>query len=429
MISNLFSSAIVVGVASLSVFTAGLNAESFAVTGATIHTAAGQPIVNGTVLVRDGRIVEVGSDVSVGDVETIDLSGMHLFPGLIDAASVLGLDEISAVRATIDSREVGTYTPEVAAWVSVNPDSELIPVARANGIAYAHLIPGSGVVAGQSAVIQTTGWTIEDMATKRSAGLVVNWPDMSLNTNPNEKKSFKDQDKERQEKLREMNQFFDQAAAYARARKSGNGALQIVPAWEAMIPFIDGGQPVFVLASELRQIKVIIQWKNERKLNVVLVGGRDAWKVAGELAAAGIPVVFDSTYAIFDQPERSYDEQYSAAGVLHDAGVRVALAVTGWSDDPTQERNLPYMAGQAMGYGLDRDSALKMITLNAAYILGMDDSLGSIEKGKAATFIAVDGDILDIRSNVKRMWIGGEEVSLESRHTRLNEKYKNRPRE
>ncbi len=428
MIPRIFSSAIVVGVASINLFTTGLNAESFAVTGATIHTAAGETITNGIVLVRDGKFTAVGPDVSVGDVETIDLSGMHLFPGLINAASVLGLDEISAVRATIDSREVGTYTPEVAAWVSVNPDSELIPVARANGVAYAHLIPGNGVVAGQSAVIQTTGWTIEDMAVKRRGGLVVYWPGMGLNTNPDTKKSLKDQDKERREKLRELNEFFAQAAAYARVKRADGSSLKLVPAWEAMIPFLEGEQPVFVYASDLRQIKAIIEWKNERKLNVVLVGGRDAWKVANELATAGMPVVFDSTYSIFNQSERAYDESYASPQVLNDAGVKVAFAVTGWRDDASQDRNLPYEAAQAMGYGLDPDAALKMITVNAADILGLGDQLGSIEKGKIATFIAVDGDILDIRSNVKRMWIGGEEVSLESRHTRLNEKYKNRPR-
>jgi imidazolonepropionase-like amidohydrolase len=291
------------------------------------------------------------------------------------------------------------------------------------------LIPGSGVVAGQSAVIQMTGWTIEDLALERRAGLVVYWPDMSLNTDPDEKKSLKDQDKERQEKLRELNEFFDQAAAYLRARTAGGKSFKVVPSWEAMIPFIEGKQPVFVQASELRQITAIIGWATDRKLKAVLLGARDAWKVADPLAAAGIPVVFDSTYLIFDQPERSYDEQYSAAKVLHDAGVRVALAVTGWGEDPTQDRNLPYMAAQAMGYGLDHEAALKMITLNAAEILGLDNQLGSIEAGKIASFIAVDGDILDLRANVKRMWIGGGEVSLESRHTRLNEKYRNRPRE
>ncbi len=428
MISKQFMILGAAGLAAGVVASGSLGAASFAVTGATIHTATGGTIANGAVLVRDGKIAEIGTGLFTGDVENIDLSGLHVYPGLINAASVVGLDEIAAVRATIDSQEVGSYTPEVASWVSVNPDSILIPVARANGIAYAHLIPGNGVVAGQSAVVQLTGWTIEDLAVKRSAGLVVYWPDLSLNTNPDEKKSLKDQDKERRGKLREVNEFFDQAAAYVRARNVGRDSFKTVPAWEAMIPFVEGRQRIFVVASERRQIKSVIQWKNERKLNVVLVGGRDAWKVAGELATAGIPVIFDSTYTIFDQPEQSYDEQYSAAKILHDAGARVALAVTGWRGDPTQDRNLPYLAGQAMGYGLDRESALKMITLNAAEVLGLDDQLGSIEKGKVATFIAVDGDILDPRSNVKHMWIGGEEVSLESRHTRLNEKYRNRPK-
>lgn len=406
------------------------RAESLALTGATVYTISGKPIPNGTVLISEGRVTGVGVNISASGFRAIDLSGMNLYPGLIDAASILGLDEISAVRSSVDSREVGDYTPEVASWVSINPDSELIPVARANGIAYSHVMPGGGVIAGQSAVIQSSGWTIEDMATESSAGLVINWPGLSLNVSPNEKKSMKDQDRERKQRVRELNSFFDQAEAYAKARAAASQSVEKVPSWEAMIPFVNSEKPIFVYAAEIRQIKSVIKWAAERSLSrVVLVGGRESWKVSEELATAGMPVVFDTVFSVPGGIERSYDQQYAAPGILSEAGVQIAFGVTGWRGDAaSQSRNLPYEAAQAVAFGLNRESALTALTLDAARILGVGESLGSIEIGKVATVIAVDGDILDIRSNVKRMWIEGEEVSLESRHTRLNEKYKNRPR-
>lgn len=404
--------------------------ERIALTGATVHTVSGASIPDGVVLIEDSKIIDVGADVSTRRSTEIKLDGLHLYPGLIDAASILGLDEVSAVRSTIDSREVGAYTPEVASWVSVNPDSELIPVARANGVAYSHVMPGGGVVAGQSAIIQSSGWTIENMAFSPSAGLIIYWPNMSLSTNPNNKKSLKDQDKDRKKRVRVLNDFFDEADAYTKARRAGSKSVELVPSWEAMIPFVSGEKSVFVYATDARQITSAMEWAGQRSLKLVLVGCRESWRVADVIAKAMVPVVFDSVFTVPNRDEYAYDQQYAAPATLAKAGVPIAFGVTGWRGDAaSQSRNLPYDAAQAVAYGLDHDQAIKALTLDAANILGVGDSLGSIEKGKVATLIAVDGDILDIRSNVKRMWIGGEEVSLESRHTRLNEKYQNRPRE
>lgn len=404
--------------------------ESVALTGATVHTISGETISSGIVVFESGKIVAVGSDVSTEGARKIDLSGLDLYPGLIDAASVLGLDEISAVRATIDSSEVGSYTPEVASWVSINPDSELIPVARANGIAYSHVMPGGGTVAGQSSLVQSSGWTIENMAFSKSVGLVVYWPGMSLNTNPDNKKSLKDQDKDRKKRILEVNQFFDDAEAYAKARKVDGDGFALIPSWEAMIPFVEGAKPIFVYATDARQIKSAIKWAQDRSLDIVLVGCRESSDAVKEIATAQVPVIFDSIFTVPNRDEYAYDRQFAVPGRLAEAGIRIAFGVTGWRGDAaSQSRNLPYDAAQAVAFGLDRNAALQALTLDAAKILGVADSVGSIEEGKVATLIAVDGDVLDIRSNVKRMWIGGEEVSLESRHTRLFEKYQNRPRD
>lgn len=409
---------------------ATLPAATVLYSGATVHPVNGDPLTNGHVLVRDGRIVSVTATAPAGADEVIQLEGLHLFPGLIDAATILGLNEIQAVRATIDNRETGEFTPEVESWVSVNPDSELIPVARANGVTHVHVVPSGGLVSGQGSVIQLAGWTIEDLAVERRAGLEIFWPSQNLNTSPDNKKSLKDQDRERLEKLRELDTFFDEAAAYARGREAGTAAL--VPAWEAMLPYVRGERPVFIHAIELRQLRGALAWLQQRSLKGVLLGARDAWQLADELAAAKVPVVYDAVFALPKRDDDPYDVHYHAPAVLHAAGVKVAVSLLA-ADNGRQKmeeghaRNLPYEAAQAMAYGLPADAALKSVTLHPAEMLGLADRLGSLEPGKEATFIAVTGDILDIRSQVRRMWIAGREVSLETRHTRLYEKYRNRP--
>ena len=401
-------------------------AESLLLSGATVHTVSGETLQPGHVLVREGKIVTVSSSVPAGADRTLDLSGLHLFPGLIETATTLGLNEIPAVRATLDNNEVGDYTPEVEAWVSVNPDSELIPVARANGLTHVQIVPSGGVVAGQGSVIRLAGWTIEDHAVVRRSGLQVYWPSLALNTSPDNKKSLADQDRERKQAVRELNDFFDEAAAYDRARNAGGAATALVPSWEAMRPYVRGEARVFIHADELRQLKAALAWLQERRLQAVIIGARDAWQMADELAAAGVPVVYKAVHVLPRDPVAGYDIHFRAPAVLAAAGVKLALGL-GPRFSESMARNLPYEAAQALAYGLPPAAALRSVTLGPAEALGIADRLGSIEAGKDATLIAVDGDILDIRSNVKRMWMGGEEVSLESRHTRLHEKYRNRP--
>jgi imidazolonepropionase-like amidohydrolase len=187
---------------------------------------------------------------------------------------------------------------------------------------------------------------------------------------------------------------------------------------------------VFIEANDARQIRAAVDWAQGRGIEIVIVGGRESWRVTDVLEQAQVPVVFDAVYSVPERVEFPYDQQYATPGKLAARGVRLAFAVTGWRGDASsQDRNLPYDAAQAVAFGLDHDTALRALTLDAAGILGVAGEIGSIEPGKIATVIAVDGDILDIRSQVKRMWIAGQEVSLESRHTRLYERYRNRPRE
>jgi len=408
---------------------------------ATVHTGTGETFTNSGVLI-DGQKISLVLDgkaatrLAVHDM--IDLKGQHIYPGLIAVDSILGLTEIEGVRATQDFKEVGDYVPDVESWVAVNPDSELLPVARANGIAYFEPIPDGGIVAGQSGLLAMTGWTPEQMIVKKPAALHVFWPSMELNITPKERsaepakwKSLEDQAKERSATLRGLADFFDEARAYAKAKEAATNGLaapERIPAWEAMLPYVRGELPIVIHADEVRQIKSAVQWAGTNRIKGILAGGRDAWMVADLLATNRIPVIYEHT---FTQPARdteSYDVHFHAPEVLRAAGVKVIFSMGPSSFDAGMARNLPYEAAQAIAFGYPKEEALKGVTFYPAEMMGVAGRLGSIEPGKDATLGGCDGDIFDIRANVKRMWIAGKEVSLESRHTRLYEKYKNRPR-
>ena len=298
------------------------------------------------------------------------------------------------------------------------------------------MLPLGGLVSGQSGVISLAGWTTEEMTVKAPVALHVFWPAMNLNVTPKEfergtkGKNPDEQAKERTKRMKELDDFFTEAHAYANARgvapKDGKAATK-VPAWEAMLPFVRGELPLIVHADDVRQIKAALAWAESRKYKIAIAGGRDAWRVADELAAKKVPVIFEST---FDQPARdtdSYDAHFKGAATLHKAGVKVLFSEGPGASGATFARNVPYSAAQSVAFGLSEAEALKGLTLYPAQVLGLDAKLGSLDAGKEATFFASDGNILDLRATVKQMWIAGREVSLDSRHTRLYEKYKDRP--
>lgn len=421
----------------LSLSISSAFAETLVLKNAIVHTVTGETLSPGNVVVTDGKITAVSKDATTAGAKVIDLTGLHLYPGLIATATSLGLTEINAVRATQDTTEVGAFTPDVKAWLAVNPDSELLPVARANGITHFGVAPIGGTVAGYSGVMQMTGWTIETMTIRAPAALHLYWPEMGLNVKPKEFvadrskwKSPEDQGKERDKKLKAIDDFFDDAEAYRKARSLNDKskAPLPVPAWEAMLPMLEGKAPIFIHADETRQIKAALAWAEKRKYSIVIEGARDAWKVADTLAKQKVPVIYDR---LNDQPPSdtdTYEVQFKAPAVLQKAGVKVLFNEGMDAGNATFARNLPHTAGTAIAYGLPEIEALKGITLYPAQVLGIADKLGSIEIGKEASLIASSGPILDIRSTVKHMWIAGQEVSLESRHTKLYEKYKSRPK-
>ncbi len=404
------------------------SAESLLLRGATVHTVTNGTLAPGDVLVRDGKIAAIAARIEEKADRTVDLKGLHLFPGLVSPSTDLGLVEIAGVRASVDDRETGEYTPEVEAWMSVNPDSELIPVARANGVTHFAPVPQGKLITGTSGMMAARGWTIEDMAVRRRTAMHLFWPDHSLSVpapGSTGGKSLEDQARERKEKVRSIEQFFADAEAWSKRPASAAKT----PAWEAMLPVLRGELPLMIHAQGQREMKAALKWSEPHKsLRIVIVGGRDSWMFADELARRKIAVIYSEVFTLPSRGSDSYDVQFAAPAVLHKAGVTIAISEGLDRASASGQRNLPYIAAQAAAFGLSPEAALAAITLVPAQLHGVADKFGSIEVGKDASLFAATGDILDIRSEVKHLWISGAEQSLQTRHTRLAERYRARPK-
>ena len=412
-------------IALLAAFSSAL-AKNTLLTNAVVHTVSGPTHSPGFVLIEGDTIKAVGpakKKPDAGEAKVLNLKGQHLFPGLIAPTTALGLMEIAAVRATVDTREVGTYTPEVKSWLAINPDSELIPVARANGITHFLPVPQGGTVTGQSGLMATVGWGYENMLRYSPVALHLFWPSMNINpAADNAKKQIKERDK----RLKKIDDFFLEAQAYAKSQSTPQH--KGVPAWDAMLPWVRGEKPLIIHANSRMQIESALDWTSKRSWTPIIAGARDAWQIAGRLAKQKIPVIFEHTFTLPVRDFDRYDIHFRAAGILHEAGVKVAFSEGLARFAASNARNLPYSAAQSSAHGLPRSEALKGITLNTAEILGVAKRLGSIEAGKEATFFTANGDILDIRTQVKQMWVAGKKVNLDNRHKRLYKKYRKRPK-
>jgi imidazolonepropionase-like amidohydrolase len=405
------------------------QAKPIALKGATIHPVSGPDIPSGILVFDKGKITAIGPDAAIPqDAEVIDLSGKHIYPGLISANSVLGLIEIGAARATVDIAESGAINPNARAASSINPDSELLPVARASGILTAHAVPEGGLISGQSAILRMDGWTPEEMTVRSPAAMHLRWPDLKINRDPRARKSVKDQQKEIDKAVKQIRDSFQIARSYWQARKSGTPGFKSDLRWEALMPVFDGKLPLFVHANTEAQIEAVLAWAKEAQLKIVLVGGQEAWRMASQLKESDTPVIITLSTALPPRRDDGYDSTFGNAAKLHEAGVRFCMAMNGRNSEAPHERNLPYEASMASAFGLPKDEALKAVTLYPAQLLGVDDQLGSLQVGKAATLIVTNGDPLDFPTQVEAAYIDGRKVDLSNRQTRLRDKYKEKYR-
>jgi imidazolonepropionase-like amidohydrolase len=399
-----------------------------AIKGATIHPVSGPDIPSGTIVFENGKITAIGADAAVpAGAEVIEGNGKHVYPGLINANTVLGLVEIGAVRATVDIEEAGALNPNVRSITSVNPDSELIPVARAAGVLTALSVPEGGLISGQSAVLRLDGWTPEEMTVLSPAAMHLRWPTLTIDRRPRARKSPKDQQKEMEKAQKQIRDAFQIARAYWQTRKNPGPDFKMDLRWEALMPVFDGKVPLFVHASTLAQIQAALAWAKEMQLKIVLVDADDAWRIAPQLKENDVAVILGPATSLPVRRDDDYDSGWSSAAKLQQAGVRFCIASNGRGAE-TNERNVGYEAGLAAGYGLPKEEALKAVTIYPAQILGVADRLGSLETGKAATLIVTNGDPLDFPTQVEAAFIDGRKIDLSNRQTRLRDKYREKYR-
>lgn len=401
---------------------------TIAIRNATIVPVTSAPIPNGTIVFANGVITAVGANVAVpANATVIDGSGSFVYPGMIDSGSNVGLIEIDSVAGTVDTTELGDFNPNARAAVAINPHSELIPVTRINGVTHVVSTPEGGIVSGQSALIQLIGWTPAQMTVKAPAAMNIRFPRLRsapLVDVPQDEEAEKERQKTYTREVDRLRELFRDAQAYAKAAGAKVRRFDHDVILDALVPVVEGRVPVVMHANQARDIRAALAFADEFQLKVILSGAQDVARVVGEVKSRNIPVILGPILALPQREDDPYDLLFANAKVLHDNGIRFAIQTS----DAHNTRNLPYHAATCAAFGLPKDEALKAVTIYPAQIWGVADQLGSLEVGKSASLILTDGDPLEIRTNVQRVFIAGEEVPMESRHTLLNEKFSNRPK-
>ena len=366
----------------------------------TIHQPGKTPFVGTVVLtVADKNITQVvpaSTDLKwPADAKVVDVAGLHLYPGMIDAGTVLGLVEIDSASETADFREGGDFQPDLRASIAINPDSELIPVTRANGVTTVVTRPTGSLMPGQGALINLAGWVPAEMVVVDPLSLHVEYPGGPIGRedrggfNPswpaNEGESLALRDR-REEKLRKLKELFETARRYDAAKRA-NLSPATNPRLESLLPYIRGEKPVIFTANRKADIVATLKLADELKVKPIISGGIEAWKVATELKHRDVPVIVGPVMSLPRELGERYDASYAAAAKLHQAGVRFCIRSAGSNN----ARNLPYEAAMAVAYGLPAEEGLKAVTLYPAGILGVADKLGTIEPGKRANLVITNG--------------------------------------
>lgn len=399
--------------------------KSILITNAIAHIGNGEILENAVIgikegkisLIADGRLIRM--DMSAYD-QVVDASGKHVYPGFIAPNSTVGLVEIDAVKASDDEREIGTFTPNVRSAIAFNSESKIIETVRLNGILMAQIVPRGGRITGTSSIVQFDAWTWEDAIVKGDDGIHMNFPSVFRRTGWWAEPGTIEANKEYNKQVDEIKTFLSKAKAYnLEVVKERNLVL------EATKGLFEGKQALFINATEEKQMLDAIQLSKDLGIKkIVFVGGNQAYKITDVLKNNNIPVLLTRTHSLPDFDHDDIDLPFKTAKILVDAGVLVGLENSG-DNERMNSRNLPFLAGTCVGYGLTKEQALQLITSNTAKILGIDSQCGSLEEGKDATLFISDGDALDMRTNnLIKAYIQGREIKLESHQTQLYKKYK-----
>ncbi len=421
--------------------------DSFLIRDVDVYPVTSKEMKGVSVLVQDGKIAEIGPRIAPPKgIRVIEGKGLRVYPGFIDSATNLGLQEIQAVRETVDTVDLGEFMPQLRALIAVNPESEHFGAVRVNGITSAITLPGGGggggrggggraqYIPGTAALIHTTGFTWEDMEITRTAAVQLTFPSMGgrggrggglppevaemlgeatgAAGGANARRSYEDA-------IAKINQFFDDARHYKAVKAAAPAGFTPDLKMEAMLPVIDGKVPVAVSASQADSIHDAIQFADKQHIKIVIMGPRELGNVGPELKAHNIPVILGRVLALPEREDDAYDQAMTLPAQFYKAGVKFAFGTF------TNEfvRNVPFQAATAVGFGLPQDEALKAVTINAAEIWGQSDKIGSVEKGKWADLLLTNGDPLEIQTKISHIYVKGKEVDMTNKQTRLYEKY------
>ncbi|MBK6825572.1 MAG: amidohydrolase family protein [Chitinophagaceae bacterium] len=418
----------VAGFSQANVLPAKKQTSDIVITNATVHTGTGQVLEGGNIVIKDGKIAAVAKGATgAADAQVVDAKGKHVYPGLILPTSNLGLVEISAVRASNDSREIGDMNPNIRSIVAYNTDSKVINTLRSNGILAANVIPQGSFLAGSSSVVQLDAWNWEDAAVKTDAGMHLFMPTLMPRPSfgrggggpggPNAGGMQTDPVKEGLEKIEQLKAFFREAKAYVASPAKDETNLK----YESVKNLFSKKQKFYVHANTVKQMLVALDFVKEFGFDLVIIGASESWQIADLLKQNNVSVILQQMHSLPTTTDDDVDQPYKTAAALQKAGVLFSISD---DDSQTRGRNLAFNAGTAVTYGLTKEEALAAISLNAAKIMGVADKTGSIEVGKEANIVISTGDILDMStSNVTDAFIQGRKINLDDKQKQLSDRY------
>jgi imidazolonepropionase-like amidohydrolase len=424
--------ALVVVIAAMVVFVlAQAEEDKYLIKNATIIPVEGEPLENADLLIEQGKIAAMGDEISAPDgSKIIEAAGLFVYPGFIDAHTHLGLSEIGAIASTVDMREMGKENPELKVAWAINPHSVHFKTSRINGTTTALVAPSGGTYPGLSALVKMDGWTIDEMLVREVATSFINFPmsprqSRSARIGP-QTRSRVDVTSKLVERIQE---YLKETRHYLKRRKLGAedpniAAPDLNPKYEALAPVLEGKLPVIISVEKAKDIELAIEFVQEENLKAIFRGCVQGGRVAEKIKDAGIPVIVDNLYTGPLEPEDGYDAPFRNVGEMAKAGVQICFST---GHDPATGKDLPYHAARAVAFGLDRAEAIKALTINPARIFGIDDRVGSLKVGKDADLFITTGDPLDLRSEVKHLFINGKDMDLDNWWQSLYDTWKKRP--
>jgi imidazolonepropionase-like amidohydrolase len=395
----------------------------YLIRGATVVTGTGQTLPNTNIIVRNGRIERIGAGITTPNAKVIEAAGKFVYPGMVDANTPIGLVEISGIQTMSLRSEMGQFNPHLRAIVALNLDSELLGVTRMSGVTTVLTSPTGGLISGQAALINTSGWTWEDIAVKSNAGLIINLPSGggAGGRGGGGRGGAGLTGAVAGNAVADLNAFMSAARDYHTRRANNSVRSDLV--YEPMRALFNKEIPAIIPAASEQAIRSAIEFGDQWGIKVVILGGgNQAWRLRTLLAQKQVPVILSSLMQ--NPPQGSaYDEIYAQPGLLHEAGVKFAFSTGGGAN----ARHVPLSAALAVAYGLPKDAALKALTIWPAEIFGVEKDIGTVEQGKLANFVITSGDPMDLRSQIIDVFIKGRQAPDDDRHTRLWMKYKARP--